>query len=98
MISVTMDLMDMSELPVCAPDLASLSSSPQAQATPVTSITDISTFPAQPQQTGEYFSHILRLKVIPIYWFVSRFAFTFDSMSSITTIIVVMFILLPLTI
>ena len=56
MISVTMDLMDMSELPVCAPDLASLSSSPQAQATPVTSITDISTFPAQPQPTGEYFS------------------------------------------
>ena len=56
MISVTMDLMDMSELPVCAPDLTSLSSSPQAQATPVTSITDISTFPAQPQPTGKYTS------------------------------------------
>ena len=53
MISVTMDLMDMSELPVCpVPDLASLSSTPQDP--PVTTLTDISTFSAQPQPTGEY--------------------------------------------
>ena len=41
MISVTMDLMDMSELP-------DLSSSAQ--------VTDISTFSAQPPPTGEYFT------------------------------------------
>ena len=46
MISVTMDLMDMSELP-------DLSSSVQAPA--ITSLTDISTFSAQPPPTGEYF-------------------------------------------
>ena len=40
MISVTMDLMDMSELP-------DLSSSAQ--------VTDISTFSAQPPPTGEYY-------------------------------------------
>ena len=46
MISVTMDLMDMSELP-------DLSSSAQ--------VTDISTFSAQPPPTGEYFVCILSL-------------------------------------
>ena len=46
MISVTMDLMDMSELP-------DLSSSAQ--------VTNISTFSAQPPPTGEYFVCILSL-------------------------------------
>ena len=50
MISVTMDLMDMSELP-------DLSSSAPA----ITSLTDISTFSAQPPPTGEYFVRTLLL-------------------------------------
>ena len=52
MISVTMDLMDMSELP----DLSS-----SAPAPAITSLTDISTFSAQPPPTGEYFVRTLLL-------------------------------------
>ena len=60
MISVTMDLMDMSELPACSPDL----SSTLAQAPPVTSLTDITDFSVPPQPAGEYFDSVLSVLVL----------------------------------